>query len=269
MPYNKKKPSGWNALSDKDKLGIKIILGVVATLVAFVALLFSLKSKQQEYDAVSLCPAVPPSHTIILIDRSDGPATSQAEQMETIVQRMKEDLQPLEQLSIYSIANQPSPSRHFSKCNPGSGSQANALYENPVLIQQKFDRQFGNGFDTAFEGIKNIGELPKSYIMESIRVLGSHTSFESKVKKRKLVIFSDMQQNSDLYSIVRQIPDFQDFVDRQTNLASLDMSGIQVEIYLLMRRKNTSEIYTNRLVEFWQQYFQKQGVYDLSFRKIF
>ncbi len=106
-------------------------------------------------DELTLCPVRgPKSVRAILVDRSDPITPLQAQKVRQELDRLK-NTSSAERIDLYvavgDAANVLEPKLRL--CNPGSGKDANELYQNPELIQKRFDAQFWSAIERA------LGEL--------------------------------------------------------------------------------------------------------------
>jgi hypothetical protein len=89
----------------------------------------------------------------------------------------------------------------FSVCNPGEPSFWSDLYRGHRYTQRDFEQRFVGAADRVVETVSQPGEANTSPIVEYVhRWLGSD-DFNPSVADRRMVLVSDMRQNSDLYSI--------------------------------------------------------------------
>lgn len=256
-------------LSGKDRIGLKIILACVIVLAVLLGLFFFVKGNVVPYNEASLCPETIQRHTILLIDKSDAPTRSQSWQIGAIIEALKNDLQPLEKFTITSLSErQGDIDTLFSKCNPGTGKQANALYQNPVMIQKKFDEKFGLQLREVEESIKHHGEAKNSYILEALQVIANMIDFDSNVMQKRLIIISDMMQHSGWLSHYHALPDYNEFIQTTAGKGlQADMTDVMVKIYYIVRRP-VEPSWQNRHILFWKDYFQQQQVSSVTVRKI-
>ena len=258
----------WNNLSEKDKLGAKIILFGAGIIIIMIILFLILKAGKVVTDNITLCPKEPPSHFVILVDKSDPPNDSQLRQIKQRIGEVKDNLGFLDRLSIVTMGASGHANEIFSKCNPGRGEQANQFYENPTMVQNNFDKNFGSAFNNALEAAISEGKANASYIMESIQNIITNINFNSNISKRKLIIFSDMLQHSKKYSQYKQISTYKRFLETKYGQSLLtDMNDVEIVVYLIMRRDRRINI--NSLVEFWITYFEEQGATPVTFSKLF
>ena len=256
-------------LSAKDKQGIQVFIALAVIVAVLLIVFVFFKSTVKSYDEASLCPDTIDRHTLILVDKSNAPTLSQSTQIAEIIEDVKKQLQTYEKLSIFILGEgRGNVQSIFSKCNPGTGEQANSLYQNPVLVQKKFDEKFGQQFDYVQDVIKHQGEADSSYIMEAIQIIANQRDFGRNVAQRHLIIISDMEQNSPWFSQYRDNSDFAAFASTEAGKSLLsDLGGVDINFYYIVRdgkfiSKKKSHI------QFWVDFFSMQGANSVTFRKI-
>jgi hypothetical protein len=249
-------------LSKKDKQGIIVgatsLLGLVV--LGMIPVIVNLTSVP--YDQETLCPSEGNyAHTVILIDKTDPLTKTQVGKLRRLIERTKSEMLMHEKLSIYVLDDRDYsvPAPRFALCNPGTGGNASPIYQNPRLMQIKFEDTFGEPLQNALDGIE-LGETrPVSPVMEMIASIADLKDFKLSDQRRQLIIFSDMLQNMKGYSHYREQPDFDAFAKTDYARAQLvEMPGVEVTIYYLKRdggRKRQTKPHT----QFWNQYFHKMG----------
>ena len=147
----------------------------------------------------------------------------------------------------------------FAKCKPATGKQANALYENPSMIRNRYEREFLIPINTEINVTLTQHVPSSSPIMEALQSLIADTpDFINARGQRKLVIVSDMLQNSDIISFYRD-EDWKYFSDHEGELRlASNLRNVSVEIMRIPR--SGDEVPTRELVDdFWTRYFDLQG----------
>lgn len=256
---------------NKDQLGKVIIAMSALGLAILITIPLLIKLTEVPYDDETFCPLDRPyPHTVIMIDKTDPLTETQEEALRNIIARIKSDMTLYEKLSIFVLDDQnyTYPQPRFALCNPGSGDDASPIYQNPKLMQIRFEEVFGNKIDTALDDIQLGDTRPNSPIMEMIRTLQNLPDFISANKPRRLIIFSDMLQHMPGYSHYRASPNFETF--KETEFAKFqraDLAGVNVSIMYLVRDKTTKR-QTNRHGLFWEQYFDWMGAQLQEIRPI-
>ena len=166
-----------------------------------------------------------------------------------------------ERLSIFLIeARAPArPAPLLSLCKPNDGSDANWLYENKTLLRRVFDKRFAQPLTALVDGLREPAQAPASPILETIRAVSLLPSFREASGRRKLIVVSDLLENTARYSHYTTTPDYQDF-RRSPYGASLlpPLRGVEVELVYLPNQRAQRRQGTAHLA-FWQSYFTQAG----------
>lgn len=175
--------------------------GVIAGLLAltFMVWLF----RPAALDPITLCPASRhiTGHTVVIVDRTDlwTPAMGQA--LTEIVENAQRSTQRYQKFSIVSLDAAQSVHPLFSVCNPGPPDFWSDLYRGRRFTQRDFEERFVGAADRVVEQISAPSQAPASPIIEYVhRWLGSD-DFNLQIPNRRVILVSDMRQNSQLYSI--------------------------------------------------------------------
>ena len=147
----------------------------------------------------------------------------------------------------------------FSKCKPATGELANGLYENPVIIAARYDREFTQPIERTLASMLTGISEDHSPIMEAMQSLLAETpDFSSAQGFRKIIIVSDMLQNSETLSFYRG--QGWEYFAQNNGIERLagSLSGASVEIWRIPRSGAGTP--SNDITEgFWTRYFDKQG----------
>ncbi len=240
------------------------VFGGIIALFALGAGAWYLGSGQnaRERDRRTLCieHAVPQALLIVLIDASDPLSivqrTAVANRLQGAIQTSAADTE-IELFAIGEVTDrllQPV----ADVCNPGSGEGASEWTSNPDLMKNRWQSKFLQPLDAALTHMLQSGTAKDSPIMESIQSVAVSV-FErpelEHVGKRRLIIVSDMLQNTAGYSQYRGDESFSRFRASPYYLkVRPQLDGVDVTI-LYLRRPEFSHLQGGRHVEFWQSFF--------------
>lgn len=255
-------------MSGRDALGLfnLIIITAVLGVISYAAFVL----KPAEYDSQTLCLAdsVPP-HRVVVIDKTDLYSTQQAEAIAGLIRFERDALAVGERFSLYELneSGQLRNTNRFSLCNPGAGEQVNPLYRNPERIQARYEALFADPLDRALADLVLPKDAPSSPIIEALARLGNDPSFDRTVPGRRIVLVSDMLQNSDVFTVYgRRRGEFADRVPPVEAVASAiretygdSLRGVQLEIRLIPR-ENWEADQRGVLFDYWNAVFQRLGV---------
>lgn len=236
----------------KDKvLPVLVILLALATIGGATAFFESIKKN----DAVASL-VVPTSHTVILIDQTDTLSQRCVARLESMLKNLPETIKPGETVSVFAIhANSDiAVTPLLSVRNPGR--DANEWIENYRLKHEAFDKEFLEPISEVSKGLGNRPTSSASPIIETVNRIAEWHKFCDKVGHRRMVVFSDMLQNS---------PNCSDYsTSKVVHPAStgcpelVPLTGVEVDINYVMRRNKTA-IQTAAHRERWRNLFEKAG----------
>ncbi|MEL6692131.1 MAG: hypothetical protein AAFQ12_03750, partial [Pseudomonadota bacterium] len=157
--------------------------------------------------------------------------------------------------------------------NPGRGDQVNALFRNPERIEERFNEKFDRPLQTVLEDLVVPKEAPNSPVLEAMARLGQTEAFSDRAPERRIVIISDMLQNSDAFtayggggSMPANMPDAITVADTTIRRFGNSLDGVALEIRLIPRQRYV-DMQRGALKEYWNQVFAELGV-DVTWRDL-
>jgi len=258
-------------LSKKDKNGIYLISAFLFVLMSLIAASLLLRDPNRQYDPDTFCPdGELNAHTIVLIDVSDSFTETQKKAIHNFVKGIRGRLKRYEKLSIFTLINDNyiASIPKFSKCNPGSGKEANELYQNPKKIQTKFDDFFKSPLTDILSNIVKGAGAERSPILEMIHDLSLREDFSFNIKERKLFLVSDMLQHMKQYSHYRRNSmDYGEFKKtKYSQGVTANLTNVSARI-LYIWRPELGALQNNRHILFWENYFRDMGATIEEIRK--
>ncbi|MDB9943436.1 hypothetical protein OAD19_00065 [Octadecabacter sp.] len=147
----------------------------------------------------------------------------------------------------------------FTKCKPETGAQANAVYQNPSQIADRYKVEFQQPLAVTLVDMLDADEEQQSPIMEALQALISDTpEFGNKRGQRRIIIVSDMLQHSETLSFYRgQGWEYFSTTGGVERLAG-NLTDVSVTIVRIPRiGQNVPS--REQSDEFWVRYFDRQG----------
>ena len=255
-------------MTGRDLLGIfnLIIIGAVLAGVSYAAFIL----KPAEYDTETLCLAdtVPP-HSVVIVDKTDLYSAVQAERIADLILAERDRLMVGERLSLFELNQNGdlADTNSFSLCNPGNGDQVNPLYRNPTRVQARYEAAFSEPLSDALADLMTPKDAPQSPILEALARLAGEEGFTPDVPGRRIVLISDMLQNSDVFTIYgrhlgtmeERLPPAQDVVATLEETFGDDLRGSEIEIHLV-ERDTWEDDQLGPLRDYWSDIFRDLGV---------
>lgn len=244
-----------------NNTGWYIAIAVCLGLVVGVGVLANNLISKSTIDEATLCHTGGALNvTAVLLDLTDPLSVTQQARLKTIISNeiASSSIDTMIALGVVS-ENSSNWGARFAKCKPASGEDANALYENPTIIAERYAREFTDPISQTLNSMLTGDSENQSPIMEALQSLISETpDFTRAHGQRKIIIVSDMLQHSNNLSFYRG-QGWEYFVKEngEQRLAG-NLSNVTVEILRISR--SGGSIPSKEITEgFWTRYFDKQG----------
>jgi hypothetical protein len=142
------------------------------------------------------------AHHLLVIDKTDKWNGAQEARLRKLITAMRDQLGINERLSIFVFSTTPEPGfpPRFSLCNPGRASDTNFWISNPRKWEKRYLESFGKPLDDILADLTSASEGPLSPILEILVDLTNREEFHSHRIHKRIVMVSDMLQNSDAYT---------------------------------------------------------------------
>lgn len=248
-----------------------IILFVGIFVAAVCAFIYSTLHNEKPANAITLCPAKGPSgHVVILVDKSDPMSFTQRKDFEVLYRDVVTRLVPKNHLlSVYALADDFTVTAEplLELCNPGDGSDIREFDGNPVQVKKVFDAKYLRPMLELSDQLLTDKPGKASPILEMVQLVGI-TGFNKRAVsgERRLIIVSDLIQNSNQLNMYKGVPVYASFSGTPYGQKALaDLKGIKVEIRMLL---NTPAVQGENLLNFWRQYFKQSGGNVVSYEPV-
>ncbi len=214
----------------------------------------------KESDSSAVCSA--DAHTMVAVDRTDPLTPAQRVRFRIEMDRVLASLATGERLTIIPIEETvPSPLKPIlSLCRPPDGSDAHWLYDNKKFFMRDFEAGFGLPLASATAMLEEPAQSPQSPILQTIKAIAELPTFASSVGRRRLIIISDMLENTTAYSQYRdgaqQYEQFHRSVFARQVSTTLEGVAVRV-VYLRNEQAVRHQVAMHRT--FWQRYFESSG----------
>jgi hypothetical protein len=215
------------------------------------------------YDEETFCPKDRPyAQSIILVDQTDNLSPIQKRSLGQVLENIRDGLATFERMTIYVLneENFADSEPVFDLCNPGTGEDANFVYQNPRMLQKKWDDKFGEPLRQALELLLVDRTASTSPILEMIQTVTNLSRLQGDGGSVRLYVVSDLLQNMP--------PRFTHYDDRTDIEAFLisdyfesvrsPMNSIDVHVHYVIR-PNLGHLQDDEHIEFWSAVLQAQG----------
>ena len=126
-------------------------------------------------DTITWCPKKGPwGYTVVLIDKTDPFSIPQKAYLRRHFNGLKDKIPKYTELSIYVISNKYNiefKKPRLRKCNPGDGSDASSINQNPEMIRKRWVEQFSDPIEEILSELLAPTVSPQSPILEMIQMV--------------------------------------------------------------------------------------------------
>jgi hypothetical protein len=205
--------------------------------------------------------------TVVVIDRTDPDTPPQAAALRERLRQLEEELEPNELVSVWVISDLPEGSlrRVFCRCFPGR--QANALLQSRRRVAKRCDSLFSQPLHDLAAGLPGPERAPRSPILEALCTLG-RAELGGTAGPRRLLVVSDLWQNSRPVSFYPRIPTFTAFRSSPGSDRLIpDLRGVDVELLRTPRAGEDLGVEL-QLLRFWEACLKAAGARSVRIRRL-
>jgi hypothetical protein len=177
--------------------------GVLLTLAALSFLVWLFRPPVP--DPETLCPTRRPiaAHTLVIVDRTDRWDDGIEQTLTQLIEDAQRNTARYEKFSIVALDSNLSTHPLFSICNPGEPNFLTDLYKGRRYTKRDFDQKFVGAAESVIASVRRPAQASTSPIVEYIHAWLGRDDFNADIPKRRLVLLSDMRQNSTRVSLYR------------------------------------------------------------------
>jgi hypothetical protein len=234
-----------------------VVFGLIAA--AYV----SARRANRTLDTATLCPSEVSSVTVLLVDVTDPMNLPQRQDFLNQLERLRNSIPRYGKLVVMKV--DPISDRLLepimTRCSPGTARDVSEMTGNKSGVQRKWDEEFRKPLDRAFTQLLSASGAERSPILESIQSanLTYLEPIDESVTSRRLIIASDLLQNTDAISFYGQLPDPADLTASQAfSRVRTDLRGVNVELWML-QRGDSGQTQPRNLPDLWDRIISTQG----------
>ena len=251
----------------KQWLGVLLLALVAVAVAALFGVKLLLEQRRPTLDPDTLCPVDGATgYLAIVFDKTDAYNPIQQRFLQRYFTAVQQQIAVGTRVSLFVVdgREQPGLAPELSLCNPGDGRQANALYENPALLQKRWRERFAQPLEQAIGNSITAARADRSPIFETLQAVALSAfpplaASTVPTSPRRVILVSDMIQHTPQWSFYRG----------QNKLSALraspyyqqvrtDLGGAEVQI-LYVRRERSEQLQTQRYALFWADYIASIG----------
>jgi hypothetical protein len=200
---------------------------------------------------------------VLLVDVTDPMNLAQRQDFLNQLERLRNSIPRYGKLSIVKVDATSSRllTPVIERCNPGTSADSDEYTGNPAALQQKWERGFRDPLNEAFAQLATASGAERSPILESIQsvALTEFQTAQAQGKPRRLIVASDLLQNTDRLSFYGRLPAAEEVIDSDAfRAARTDLRDISVELWML-QRLDGKQTQPRALPDLWDILIRQQG----------
>ena len=249
--------------SNNAPKSVAIAAGIVLAAVFAGFLLYKLAVSVEHTDESTGCPqnaSLSPEHWVIVVDVTSPISAQEKKALQAFHEQITQTAQEKSRVRLYRLGEFEATEndRLVDVCSPGNPDQANPLYVSVEAVKADWEKKFRTKIlDKLDQIIPNRG-LKQSPIIESLNSISLMEFSQSLGQKKRLVIISDLVQNSALLNMYVEKPDFDDFRKNVgDSKVSARFEGVDVQLLYFAAREPALQDDSWR--DFWVAYVTSNG----------
>ncbi|ESQ92896.1 hypothetical protein ABAC460_01225 [Asticcacaulis sp. AC460] len=259
------KPASTSKKRKQDEMfkAVRNIGGVIAILGLVGFFYFKTVMSHPPLDPETQCPARPKSVTVLLVDVTDPMNLPQRQDFLNQLDRLVDDIPRYGKLVVVKV--DPVSDRLLVpvivRCNPGSAKDETEMNGNPARLEKLHDERFVAPLKAAYDQLLTASGADQSPILESIQSVALTELNKPSIGDipKRLVVASDLLQNTSSVSFYKALPDPVPFTNGQDfSRVRTDLRDTDVELWML-QRSDSNQTQPRALPELWEKIIDKEG----------
>lgn len=242
-----------------------VLMGLLLLISLFVLggviVYFWFSQQKDQIDKTTLCPQSGAlAHTVLLIDKTDPLNFTQKQAFQVLMNNMmSEKIQQGELVSVFALGEDFTENDKplLEICNPGDGQDKSEWTANLKRLKAQYEDRFIQPILKISNELIDVEPAKQSPIMEQIQMVSINGFQKHNIQgQKRLIIVSDMLQNSDGFSMYKT-PNFNFNAFEKLHFASKVRSylnNVRVELIYVM---SNPKLQTRGNLAFWEQFFNK------------
>ena len=220
-------------------------------------------------DPETLCPAEGPlGHVVVLVDKTDPLNFTQNEAFQVLLEKIiTQEVAPGELVSVFALGEDYKTTAKplIEICNPGDGSDKNALTSNVKRLKRQFSERFRSPLLAVSNELQAQHPADHSPLLEMIQLVSINGFRAHGIEQnRRLIIVSDMLHNTPEFSMYKGTYDYAAFSGTPYGRKmQVELPGVSVELHYVL---NSPLLQTRRHLKFWEDYFSRAGAKVVAVR---
>jgi hypothetical protein len=258
---------------DEGRTALLKIVGVLAVVIVIGAIYFTVASSRRSLDPETLCPTRADSVTVLLVDVTDPMNTAQRQDFANQLAKLKNSIPRYGKLIVAKVdaTGEKLLTPVITRCNPGTAEDVSSSTGDPAAVQKQWDEGFDRPLMQVFERLGTASGADQSPIFESIQSIALTELQKPGLEKtpKRLIVASDLLQNTGDVSFYRNLPESRAFTDAPVfRRLRTDLRGVEVELWML-ERSDAASTQPRALADLWERIIDAEGgevrrIYNVS-----
>lgn len=246
----------------KKRISIAAVIFMLAIIGAGAWWFVSTKADRASLDE-NLCPPTPEAHVAVIVDVTDPLTLPQRQDLRNKLEALKASIPMRGRVAFFKVdaAEEELLTPLFEKCNPGTAEDFSELDADLRDMERRYREEFEAPYVATYETIFEASGASRSPIMQSVQSvnLTELDTPTARAGSRRLILISDLLQNSTRLSFYGELPSAEDVLENPDfQSARTNLRGTEVELWML-QRPDFSETQPRGLPELWTVLLQEQG----------
>jgi hypothetical protein len=207
--------------------------------------------------------------TALLLDATDPWTAGHIQALTQRAGELKVELRLGDAVSVFALRDDHRAAGSlWSRTCPRRGCDVNPLFEGADFAEEEFLPGFAAPFDSALLAVTATAHHSRiSAIAQAVRQLACFSSFSHSSGRKRLIIFSDLIQNTPEFSLYRQ----HDLVKSDGRPLFADwkaeLQGVDVEVFVLLRDRDAG-VQGFLLIDQWRRLLLACHAHSVTFTEV-
>lgn len=233
---------------------------------AAVLLALAILARPKPVDKATGCETdqlLPTAHTVLVIDQTDAFTPAQITYAKKVLLYEYDHLHRYDLLTVRGVGtNADTPIRNFTLCRVPKRAEVYGIAVNEDQVAHRFETVAGKPMARYLDSLARVGEAETSPLVETISNISREEDFGPGVRDRRLVVISDMAQNSANFSQYKKAG-AKVALPSELGVFQPDLKGATVRVHYLLR-PSLRRIQGAEHEATWQAFFERAGAKDVK-----
>jgi hypothetical protein len=206
---------------------------------------------------------LPKAHTVLVIDQTDAFTPAQITYAKKVLLYEYDRLHRYDLLTVRGVGDDAdTPFRNFKLCRVQKRAEVYGIAVNEDQVARRFETVAGKPMARYLDSLARVGEAETSPLVETLSNISREEDFGPGVGSRRLVVISDLAQNSANFSQYRN-KGAKVALPTELGVFRADLKGATVRVHYLLR-PSLRRLQGPAHQATWQDYFERAGAKDIK-----